>query len=449
MEIKIPHLAEGISSGTVVSILVSEGDAVKKDQTLLELETEKAVAPIPAPAAGKVAKIKVAQGDAVTIGQSVMLLLVEEGGDSQAQGESLKRQAPAAPSEAPMNVPQPAVLPARYEAVQAGGQLPPGIPPPASPSLRKIARDLGIDLARVRGTEHGGRITLADLRDYIQQLQQAGAAPAAYPPAAAVRPPSPPVDFSKFGPVRREPMTHLRKKISEKMSESWSSVVQVTQMDEVEISALLALRNKHMAAYEKAGVKLTLTPFILKAVVRTLQHHPIFNASIDGASQEIVFKNYFHIGIAVDTEQGLIVPVLKDVDKKSMLEIAREVNDLAGKTRERKIGLEDLQGGSFTISNQGGIGGAHFTPIVNKPESAILGIGQGREKPVVKNHRVEIGTLMPLCLSYDHRLIDGGNAARFISDLVQALEKFDESEVLLRSSETKPLAVKKGNKVKK
>ena len=425
MDIKVPHLAEGISSGTVVSILVKEGEEVKKDQTVLELETEKAVAPIPASEGGKVSKILVKEGDKVAVGQAVMTLA----NGSAAPAAAAKAPAAAAPSAAAPRPAQPAVPAAPQPPAAAGDysyQSKSGFPPPASPVIRKMARDLGIDLARVRGTERGGRITLDDLRAYIGMLQQGcGAAPAA--PAGQAKPASAPVDFSKWGPVTRKPLTSLRQKIAEKMTESWTTIPHVTQFEEADITSLMEKRKQHKAAFEKAGAQLTLTVLLLKAVVAVLKKYPGFNSSLDESKQELVLKQYYHIGVAVDTEQGLIVPVVKDTDKKSLLEVSKDLAALAEKTRQRKIGVEDLQGGTFTISNLGSIGGQHFTPIVNKPQVAILGVGRGVQKPVIaKNGKVENRLMLPLALSYDHRVVDGADGARFIQSLVQEIENFSE-----------------------
>jgi pyruvate dehydrogenase E2 component (dihydrolipoamide acetyltransferase) len=243
------------------------------------------------------------------------------------------------------------------------------------------------------------------------------------------------VDFSKWGPVERKPATSLRRKIGEKMSESWTTIPHVTQFDEADITALMELRKKYSAAYEKKGAKLTVTHFIMKAVVAALKKYPAFNASLDESSGEIVFKKYFHLGVAVDTEQGLIVPVLRDADKKSLFELAKELDALAEKTRQRKVSIEELKGGSFTISNLGSIGGQYFTPIINKPEVAILGVSRGVLKPVVVKLKtkevVEARLMMPLALSYDHRVVDGADGARFMRTLVEALQNFEEKEVKL------------------
>jgi pyruvate dehydrogenase E2 component (dihydrolipoamide acetyltransferase) len=305
------------------------------------------------------------------------------------------------------------------------------VPVAAAPSIRMIAGELGIDLTRIRGSGRGGRIVLTDVREYIQRLMNA----ARQPKTAAAGPPAKPVaesiDFSKWGAVVKKPLTPLRKVISRRMAENWNAIPHVTQFDEADLSAVLALRKKYIATYEKKGARLTVTSFVLKAVVAALKKHPIFNASLDEAVEEIVFKEYYHIGIAVDTEAGLIVPVLRDADKKSVLELSLELEELAKKARDRKVSADELKGGTFTISNQGGIGGAQFTPIVNRPEVAILGLGKGALKPVVVKDKVEARTMLPLGLSYDHRVIDGGTAARFIVDLVEALQNFNETGVKL------------------
>jgi pyruvate dehydrogenase E2 component (dihydrolipoamide acetyltransferase) len=305
------------------------------------------------------------------------------------------------------------------------------MPPAAAPSIRKLARDLGIDLTRVSGNARGGRIMLEDVRAYIQKLQRLGAAPRAAAPAGApaVRPAPEQIDFSKWGPISRAPLSPLREVIARRMAESWISTPRVTQFDEADITALMVLRKKYAAAYEQKGARLTLTSFALKVVVDMLKKHPIFNASLDEVAQEIVFKQYYHIAIAVDTEAGLIVPVIRDADKKNLLDLSLELEGLAGKARERKVSVEELKGGTFTISNQGGIGGGPFTPIVNKPQVAILGLGRGAMKAVVRDNKIEARLMLPIGLSYDHRVIDGAAAARFTVELVQGFENFKEDDV--------------------
>jgi len=279
----------------------------------------------------------------------------------------------------------------------------------------------------VQGSERGGRIAVADLKSYIERLQQKASAPApaVEQPAKAV---SQAVDFSRWGPVQKKPLSSIRRTIGQRMYESWSTIPHVTQFEDVDITNVTKLRKEAGASLPK-GKHLTLTPFVLKAVVAALKKYPVFNSSLDEAGGEVVFKNYFHIGVAVDTEAGLIVPVLRDVDKKSLADLSQELNDLVERTRKRKVSLEELQGGSFTISNQGGIGGGHFSPIINRPEVAILGIGRSALKPVVRDGKIEARAILPIALSYDHRVMDGADAVRFIMDVVATLENFPEQEL--------------------
>jgi len=422
MDVKLPKLGEGADSGVVVNVFVKEGDAVARDQAILELENEKAVASIPSTAAGVVSKIYVKPGDKISVGQRLISL---GGGGPAADAAPAAQVAPAsrlpaADEDEPENGEE-------DEQTSAAART---AAPVASPSLRKLARELGIDLTRIRGSEAAGRIGIGDVRAYIARLQKTTEKPR---PAAATSEPVKPVaeqiDFSQWGPVTKKPVTPLRQVIARRMAESWTTIPHVTQFDEADFAQLNAVRKKFIPDYEKKGVKLTLTPFVLKALVETLKQHPIFNSSFDEVANEIVLKEYFHIGVAVDTEQGLIVPVIRDVDKKSMLELVKELEQLAQKARDRKVTAEELKGGTFTISNQGAIGGAQFTPIVNKPQVAILGLGRGAMKPVVHEGKVEARLMTPLALSYDHRVIDGGEAARFIVDLVKALENFGEKMV--------------------
>jgi pyruvate dehydrogenase E2 component (dihydrolipoamide acetyltransferase) len=422
MDVKLPKLGEGADSGVVVNVFVKEGDRVALDQAIVELENEKAVASIPSTGAGIVTKIHVKAGDKVSVGQRLISI---DGG-----GQPAAAPAPAAKRPAAQPGPEPeAPAEAAAAEVEEEDVSRPVAAPVASPSVRKLARELGIDLSRVRGSEPGGRIVVGDLRAYIQRLVKAATKPKAAAASAPARPFAEAIDFSKWGPVRKQPLTPLRQVIARRMWENWNAIPHVTQFDDADFTRLNELRKKHAPAYEKKGVKLTLTPLVLKALVETLKRHPVFNSSLDEAAQELVIKEYFHIGIAVDTEQGLIVPVLRDVDKKSVLELAKELEQLAQKARDRKVTGDELKGGTFTISNQGAIGGAHFTPIVNKPEVAILGVGRGALKPIVRDGKVEARVLTPLGLSYDHRVIDGGAAARFIVDLVKAMQEFKEETV--------------------
>ena len=436
MDIRVPNLGEGAESGTVVNIHVKVGDKVSKDQTLIELENEKAVAPIPSTQAGVVAKIYVKAGDKVSVGTAIVQIAEEGAPSSQAHAVEEKRPQVSGPiAQAPTQVASTAVPSGEYQYVSKSG-----FPPPASPTIRKIAKDLGLDLGHIKGSEAGGRIVIEDLKNYIAWLQgaaQRGGSSGAVS-TGEVRPAviSESVDFSKWGPVSKKALTSLRQKISQKMSESWTTIPHVTQFEEIDITALMELRKKYAPIYEKKGAKLTLTSFVIKAVVLSLKKYPGFRSSLDERAHELVTKDYYHIGIAVDTEQGLIVPVLKDADKKSLYEISKDLEALAEKTRQRKVSVEDLKGGVFTISNLGGIGGTFFTPIINKPEVAILGVGRGVLKPVVipaatksGKEKMEPRLLLPVGLSYDHRVIDGADGARFVREIAAALENFKAEDV--------------------
>jgi len=428
MDVKLPQLAEGVESGTVVNILVAEGQEIKKDQPIMELETQKAVGSIPAPASGIVTKIHVKEGMEISVGQS-LITIREAGGEAVASPPAGapppgERRGPEASSRHQPENSEAPTLSYHYRSSS-------GAPPPAAPSIRKLARELDIDLTRIKGSEAGGRIVLEDLRAYIGRLQQIADAGATQPlvQVAPAPPRSEVEDFSKWGAVRREKMSALRRTVSRRMVESWTTIPKINQFDDADITALLALRKKHAPAYQKKGAHLTLTSFLLITVARALVKHPRANASVDEGAGEIVFKDYRHIGVAVDTEAGLIVPVLRDADKKNLLDISRELSAITEKTRKRKISIEELQGGTFAISNQGSIGGGHFTPIIYSPQVAILGVGQGSPKPVVVDGKIAIRTLLPLCLSYDHRVLDGGDAVRFLREIIAGLESFPEAEV--------------------
>ena len=431
MDVKLPKLGEGADSGVVVSIMVKPGDAIQEGQTLLELENEKAVAPIPSPAAGTVREIRVKEGDKVSVG-ALLLTLDDATGSGDPRPAPSPAKAARRASAPPPPPAQPAAPPAEG-AVEVMVEIPPRSDAPAAapPAIRRLARELGLDLARVRGTQRGGRIGMEDLRAYVELLQRLAFQRKEPGDRGSAKSAAEPVDFSKWGPITRKPLTQLRKVIGQRMAESWAAVPRVTQFDDADISGLNELRQRHAAAYEAKGGRLTLTVFVLKAVVETLRKHPLFNCSLDEAAGELVFKEYYHLGLAVDTDAGLLVPVIRDVERKTLLQLAQEVEALAAKARDRKLALEELKGGTFTISNQGGIGSRHFTPIVNRPEVAILGLGRGTLTPVVRDGRIEPRLLLPLAVSYDHRVIDGGSAARFVVDLVRQFESFPEEWVRL------------------
>jgi len=439
-DIKLPQLGEGADSGTVVKILVAEGDTVAKDDPLIELENEKAVAPIPAPRGGRISEIVVSEGQEVSVGDVLVRIREEETGgsdedrkaengngekdekekekdDERGDGKDRRREREEQDSE--REEPQ-----GEAESSDKRGEV------AASPTVRRIARQLDLDLRRVRGTGRGGRIALDDLRSHIRNLERAAAGGKEGKeegPASGEK-----VDFEKWGEIERRPLSSMRKTISRRLADSWRRIPHVTQFEDADITDLLTLNKRHADRYEEHGARLTLTGFLIVVVAKALKEFPELNASLDEARNELVLKQYVHIGTAVATEDGLLVPVLRDADTKSLIEIARELEELAEKARERKTTSEEMQGASFTISNQGGIGGGHFTPIINPPEAAILGVGRGRPVAALRGGARTAGqTMLPLCLSYDHRIIDGARAARFVTALRKGLEEFPETEVEL------------------
>jgi len=402
MELRIPELGDNVAVATVVGVLVREGDRVAPGQPLLELETDKAVMEVPAEAGGVVERVLVKVGDEVRPGQAFLELSAEA-----PQGGVLKE-------EPPRDVPVPPQL--REEAPKAPpAPLPEGRLVPAAPSVRRLARELGVDIREVRGTGLAGRITEEDVR------RAAGLAPA----ALEAPPPTPRLpDFSRWGPVRREPMSGVRKATMRAMAQAWAQVPMVTHFDEADITELEALRKGYARKAEEKGFRLTLTAFLLKALALTLKAFPKFNASIDPERQEVIYKDYVHIGVAVDTPHGLLVPVIRDVDKKGILALAQELQEVSERARARKLSPEEMQGATFSLSNLGGIGGTGFTPIVNWPEVAILGVSRSQMKPVWDPGQEAFlpRLYMPYSLTYDHRLIDGAEAARFCRHLAGLLE---------------------------
>ena len=415
MDVTLPKLAEGADSGAVVNILVAEGDQVELDQTLLELENEKAVAPIPSTGAGRVARIHVEVGQVVSVGQVLVTI------DTAGAGEP---RAPAPPPEPADAVGADAPAPQEPHVYRSDS----GAPPPASPTVRKVARELGIDLHRVKGSQRGGRIVMADVRGYIQGLQALAREPSTPAPDAPA-PVSPAPDPGRWGPSKREKMSPLRRTIAQRMTDSWTTIPHVTQFDDADITDLMEMRKRYAAAYEKSGARLTLTSFAIRAVVSALDKYPAFKTAIDYRALEVVTRDYVHVGVAVDTEAGLIAPVIRDVDRKSLLDLSGELDDLAERTRQRKLSADEMQGAVFTISNLGSIGGSYFTPIVNGPQVAVLGMGRGVHRPVVRDRKVAPRLVLPLALSYDHRVIDGADGARFLREVVRCLEDFPEADV--------------------
>lgn len=425
IEVKLPSMGDGIAHGDVVRVLVRPGDKIEESQGIAELETDKALVEVPSSSAGVVEAVLIKEGDRVPIG-GVMIRVSANG--SAPSDSPVPTAQPAAPTpsveskSAPASEPAEAVQQAQVVAPANG--LAPAVPSdgilPAGPATRRLARELGIDLRLVPATGPHGRITKEDVQNFASRGQAAAQGGGAL---SMSLPPLP--DFSKWGPVERKAMSKVRRMTAEHMSLCWRVVPHVTQFEYPDVTALDALRKRQAESVLQSGGKLTNTVFMLKAVVSCLKAYPDFNATIDGAAGEIIYKRHYHLGIAVDTDRGLLVPVLRDVDKKDIPALARELGELSEKARSGKIDIEDLRGATFTISNQGGIGGAEFTPIVNWPEVAILAMGRARLQPAVLTDGVTIAPrlILPLGLSYDHRVIDGAMAARFVTRLRDLLEQ--------------------------
>ena len=445
----------------VIEILVAVGDTVVKDQGLATLESDKATMEVPAPFAGTVREVRVKLGDNVSEGSVVAMI---EAADAAVPATAASISTPAAslpaiPSAAPASAvappvsappvsaptPAPAAAPA-----QAPAQMDAGLPPVrfeanavlpdkvpyASPAVRLFARELGVDLARISGTARAGRITKEDVQQFVKSALQGGAVVGGAAGGASVPSggglnllPWPKVDFSKFGEIETRELSRIKKISGANLARNWAMIPHVTQHDDADITDLEDLRVALNKENEKAGIKLTMLAFLMKAVVSAMQKYPDFNASLDADGATLVLKKYFHIGFAADTPNGLVVPVVRDVDKKGVIQIAQETGELAKKARDGKLGPAEMSGGCFSISSLGGIGGTGFTPIVNAPEVAILGVSKSAIKPVWDGKQFAPRLILPLSLSYDHRVIDGASAARFTATLAQLLA--DMRRVLL------------------
>jgi len=451
-EIRVPEVSDGVTEGTVIALAVAVGDTVETDQTLLEMETDKAVVAIPSPFDGKITTIDVAEGDTVAIGAVIMTGEPTSGGAAAAPAPAPDAAAPApaaAPEPAPepeapvaAAAPEPADSPAEA-APAAAAAAPPAatasadevdlttvrdsdLVAPAAPSVRRLARDLGVDIYQVQGAGPGGRISADDVREFVRETMQriTGGGPVPkvsgeFPGLHAQRPLP---DFSKWGPVTQEPLSKVRSITADAMSYAWSTIPMVTQYDKADIAELEAFRKEYNRKADPAG-KLTMTAILIKVCAAALKAFPQFNSTLDLARGELILKQYVHIGVAVDTPSGLLVPVLRDADRKGIETLATELNETAAKTRERRISPADLEGGSFTISNLGGIGGTAFTPIVYAPQVAILGVSRAETEPVWDGQEFHPGLMMPLSLTYDHRVIDGADGARFLRWICQAIEE--------------------------
>ena len=484
IEIKLPSLGEGVESGDVLEVYVKVGDTVKKDQALFELETDKATVAVPSPQAGKVLSITVKEGETVKVGQVVGTLEGVAGAAAPAPSAPVQVSAPAAPAQASAPAaPAASVAPAQVAPVAATSApvapapvapapVKPSVVTPAplspapisasvnpvsssqvsdddviaaGPAIRRFAREVGVDLTGVTGSGEHGRITREDVLSIVrnasqQQSTKQSAAPAASAPVAAPsgagsesgsrsasgkssgeRPGTAATD--DFGPIRVDRLTKIRKTIANQMDKSWSTVPRVVNFDDADVTELEAFRQSSKDDYASRGIKLTTMPFLIKAIATGLKHHPALNAMIDMENDQIIYKDYVNLGIAIDTERGLVVPTLKNADRMSIPDIAYALSELSNRVRNNDFAVSDLRGGTFTISNLGAIGGTYSTPIVNVPEVAILLVGRSRKlATVMDDDSIKPRLMMPLSLAYDHRLVDGATAARFLNDIIAYLE---------------------------
>jgi pyruvate dehydrogenase E2 component (dihydrolipoamide acetyltransferase) len=419
-EIKLPEVSEGVESVDIGDILISVGDTVEAGQEIMELETDKAVVPFASPSAGTITKILVSAGDTVTIGQPILEIDADGGGAAPAaEKEETPAAAPAKEEPKAESKPAPAATPQPAEPAKAVAPAttpgPDTPPPPAGPATRRLARELGVDLHQVSGTGPHGRITIEDVQAYVKSRLEGSTSGG----GGGIAEPSLP-DFGKFGETERERLNKLSRTAAQNLTMAWNVIPHVTQHDQIDITETEKHRRQFVAKM-KDGPKVTMTALAIKASVVALKEFPRFNASFDSQSGEIVFKKYYNIGVAVDTPNGLVVPVIRDCDKKSVLQIAGDVTDMAVRARDRKLDISEMQGATFTITNLGGIGGVAFTPIVNWPEVAILGMSRSQKTLAYVDGELSERLMLPLSLSYDHRVINGAEAARFVARLGRIL----------------------------
>ena len=456
-DVKIPEISENVTSGSIVEVLVEVGDSVAVDDVLVEMETEKAVVEIPSPYAGKISEVLVKPGDEKNIGDVIVRIEVSNADSEDDEGKGTEEEAPAkedadedvsrlepaeedkepaeksdvdqapqeksdvaaSPEEPESPAPEKEAEPKASESRE--DETPP--PAPAAPSVRRMARELGVDIHEVRGSGLDGRISQSDVNAYVKQRlaeKPSGTSRAAAGDSAG-QPPLP--DFSRWGAIRTEKLATVRRLTAENTSASWRIVPQVTQFDEADITDLQGFIERHGREAEKKGGKLTLTAVLMKVCAAALQRYPGFNASIDPAADQMIYKDYVHIGLAVDTPRGLLVPVIRDVQEKGILDLAVEIVDTARRARDKKVKPDEFEGATFTISNQGGIGGTAFTPVVVWPQAAILGISRAQKRLVEREGDFVTRTILPLCVSYDHRIVDGADAARFLGFICRSVEE--------------------------
>jgi pyruvate dehydrogenase E2 component (dihydrolipoamide acetyltransferase) len=442
-DFKLPDLGENITSGDIVSVLVKEGDDIQAGQSVVEIETDKAVVEVPCPLAGKVSKVHVKQGQTVKIGEAILAV---EGSAAPAAGkpakpapakaEPAKAETPAPAEKAPAKpAPSQPARPASQAAPAAssnGGAKSTPVEPEAEPveasasaaaaagpSTRRLARELGVDIESISGTGPGGRITREDI---VAAVRHQAAHTPVMPKGKGAGVPEGVQARDNFGTVRRQDLSRIRKTIAANMVRSVTTIPHVTNFDDADITELERIRKGSVAEYVDSDVKLTMMAFVMKAVAQSLRLHPLVNASLDMEREQIVYKDYVNLGVAVDTERGLVVPVVREVDRMGIPMIAQALTEMAQKARNNKFAIEDQQGGTFTISNLGAIGGTYSTPIINAPQVAILLLGRSRKMPVIVEDKIEPRLMMPLSLSYDHRLIDGAAAARFLNEIKNYLQ---------------------------
>lgn len=409
MEWKLPDLGDGIDKATVLRVLVNKGDSVKKDQPIIEVETDKVTLEVPSTVEGTITNLNVREGDKVNPGAVIFSF---DGAAAESKPSDEPKEKPTEePKKTAENKPE-----QRKAAPPPTQNFSSGMTSRAAPAVRRLARELGLALDGISGSGPAGQILMEDVKEVARELIEQGLKTSGSFGDASLP------DFSKWGKIERESMSQIRKKTAERMTHSWTTIPHVTHFDLADSTNVEKLRKEWGQKVENKGGKLTITAFLLKIIANALKEFPQFNASIDLPGEAIVMKKYFNVGVAADTDAGLVVPVIKNVDKKSILELAVELKELAEKARDRKLKLEDIQGGNFTITNLGGIGGTNFTPIVNSPEVAILAVSRGRATMVPDGKKWESKILLPLGLSYDHRLIDGADAARFVRYVVDSLE---------------------------
>ena len=408
-EFKFPDIGEGLTEGEIVRWLVKEGDEIKEGQPLVEVETDKALAEIPSPRTGVILKILAKEKEIVKVGQ--VIIIFGEKGETLAvpfprPSVGVVGELEEAPEEAP-------AVEVRAEAVKLAFVSEHAM---ATPAVRALAKELGIDINKVKGTGPEGRVLEKDVRQVAEGKEK---------PVEEVKKPVRVKKYDLYGYVEHIPLRGVRRSIAKAMVKSKYTAPHVTTMDEADVTELWKIREKEKKAAEKKGVKLTILPFIVKAVIAGLTEHPYLNATLDDENEEIILKKYFNIGVATDTPEGLMVPVVKNAKEKSILHLAEELTQLAEKARNRTIDLADLKGGTFTITNYGALGGIYGTPIINHPEVAILGVGKIKDTPVVRDGKIEIRKILHLALSFDHRVVDGGEAARFLNTVIARLEDPD------------------------